>query len=104
MQRKLFKNFDTEEHARDLRCLPHAMTRCKVQNGKVCRPVESSKRVPHSGFRHPEDPPESNDEMHENLGYELHESESGEEYSDEDDDPDEYLAEQADEADQYFRW
>jgi hypothetical protein len=103
------ENFDTEESARNL---PWATTRCELRNGEVCRPEQSPKQRVYSGSEHSQDfeSNESHDddvghhESQEVLGYEDHESESVEEYSDDDEDPDVFAAEQADEADQYFRW
>lgn len=98
------KNFDTGERARDL---PWATTRCEVRNGEVYRPPQLSKLHSPQGSDYTQDL-ESNDgdggsqgAMGYGGGYK---SDSEGEYSDDDEDPDEFAAEQADEANQYFRW
>jgi hypothetical protein len=95
------KRFDTGEHAREL---PWA--RCKVRNGEVCRPSQSPKMHSCTDFESSQDG-DSNDGNSGSQGVMVHEdyeSDSEEEYSDDDEDPDEFAAEQADEANQYFRW
>ena len=47
---------------------------------------------------------DGDEEPHGILSYEDYDFEDDDEYSDDDEDPDEFAAEQADEADQYFRW
>jgi hypothetical protein len=100
------QNFDSEEEYSRLPLI--ATTRGKVRDSEVCRPEQLPKQRVYSGSRYSQDPePNDNQDSHDGsqdvVGYEDYESESGDEYSDDDEDPDEFAAEQADEADQYFR-
>jgi hypothetical protein len=106
------KNFDTEKNAHSWH-LP--TTRCKVRDGEVCRPAQLSKPRAYSGSENSQDSKsnesEDGNDVHDGhdesqgiLSYADYGFESEEEYSDDYEDPDEFAAEQADEADRYFRW
>jgi hypothetical protein len=103
------KNFDTEKNAHSWH-LP--TTRCKVRDGEVCRPAQLSKPRAYSGSENSQDSKsnesEDGNDVHDEsqgiLSYADYGFESEEEYSDDYEDPDEFAAEQADEADRYFRW
>ena len=99
------KNFDTDDYTHHTQ-FPTA--RCKVRNGEVCRPAELPERCSDLGSEYSADYEsgyyEDDDEPHGILSYEDYDFEDDDEYSNDDQDLDEFDAEQADEADQYFRW
>lgn len=96
------KNFDTEEYAYGGH---FPTTRCQVRNGEVCRPEQLPER-PCSGSECSDDfePGDGDEGPYGVLSYEDYDLNDDDEISDDYDDPDEFAAEQADEADQYVRW
>lgn len=95
-------NFDTEEYAHGSH---FPTTRCQVRNGEVCRPAQLPEK-PCSGSECSEDfeSGDGEEEPHGTLSYEDYDFDDDEEYSDDDEDQGEFAAEQAGEADRYFRW
>jgi hypothetical protein len=100
------KGFHTEEgYGNDLQYQP---TRCKVRNGEVFRPTQLPERLSYPSSERSVDflSGGGDDVPHGVTSYEDYQYDDDDDaYSDDDDEePDEFDAEQADEADQYFRW